>query len=84
MALALRSAGAILLGKASMHELGMDSRGINPWFGTPDNPAKPGHVTGGSSSGSAAAVGLGLGGCNLYVGQPEGPWFKDIWFAPML
>lgn len=60
MALALRSAGAILLGKASMHELGMDSRGINPWFGTPDNPAKPGHVTGGSSSGSAAAVGLGL------------------------
>jgi Asp-tRNA(Asn)/Glu-tRNA(Gln) amidotransferase A subunit family amidase len=56
----LRSAGALIVGKANMHEIGIDVTGLNPHFGTPRNPYNPGHFTGGSSSGSAAAVASGL------------------------
>src|SRR6185503_3475802 len=56
----LRSAGAILLGKANLHELGMAPSGINPHHGTARNPYDPARDTGGSSSGSAAAVAAGL------------------------
>jgi Asp-tRNA(Asn)/Glu-tRNA(Gln) amidotransferase A subunit family amidase len=56
----LRSAGALIIGKANMHEIGIDVTGLNPHFGTPRNPYNPGHFTGGSSSGSAAAVASGL------------------------
>lgn len=56
----LREAGAILLGKANMHEIGMGVTGLNPNYGTPVNPYAPWRYPGGSSSGSAAAVALGL------------------------
>jgi amidase len=39
-----------------MHELAFGTSGINFWYGTPVNPADPGRVPGGSSSGSAVAV----------------------------
>jgi Asp-tRNA(Asn)/Glu-tRNA(Gln) amidotransferase A subunit family amidase len=55
----LRAAGAILLGKANMHEIGIGITGINPHHGTPRNPYDISRVTGGSSSGCAAAVGGG-------------------------
>jgi amidase len=56
---AVRQAGGRLVGKTNLHELAFGTSGINPWFGTPPNPADPGRVPGGSSSGSAAAVALG-------------------------
>lgn len=56
----LRQAGAQLLGKVPTHELAYGMTGINPHFGTPTNPRAPGHIPGGSSSGSGAAVASGL------------------------
>jgi amidase len=53
-------AGAVTItGKANQHELAFGVTGINPWFGTPVNPLDPDCVPGGSSSGSAVAVGSG-------------------------
>ncbi|MBP6179289.1 MAG: amidase [Anaerolineales bacterium] len=56
----LRSAGALLIGKTNMHEIGINVSGINPIHGTTRNPYNPDHFTGGSSSGSATAVAAGL------------------------
>jgi Asp-tRNA(Asn)/Glu-tRNA(Gln) amidotransferase A subunit family amidase len=56
----LRSAGALLVGKTNMHEIGINVFGLNPHHGTTRNPYNPGHFTGGSSSGSATAVAAGL------------------------
>jgi amidase len=55
----IRRAGGRLVGKTNLHELAFGTSGINPWFGTPPNPADRGRVPGGSSSGSATAVALG-------------------------
>lgn len=51
-----RAAGARIVGKANLHELGLGSTGKNPWFGTPRNPLDPTLVPGGSSSGCATAL----------------------------
>lgn len=56
----LRSAGAVLVGKTNMHEIGINVTGLNPHHGTTRNPYNPDHFTGGSSSGSATAVAAGL------------------------
>lgn len=56
----LRRAGAILLGKTNMFELGLGPSGVNVFHGTARNPFDPSRDTGGSSSGSAAAVASGL------------------------
>jgi len=57
----LKSAGAIIVGKTNMHELGVGTTGFN-WThtGMARNPHNTNHYTGGSSSGSAAAVSAGL------------------------
>jgi len=65
-----RAAGALLLGKANMHELGMGVTGLNPHHGAARNPYDPSRATGGSSSGSAAAVASGL--CPIAVGADGG------------
>ncbi|HEX3584594.1 MAG TPA: amidase [Candidatus Angelobacter sp.] len=52
----LKSAGAILLGKLNLHEFAYGGSGIIGHFGPARNPWNTAHVTGGSSSGSAAAV----------------------------
>jgi amidase len=57
---ALLDAGAKLVGKTITEELAFSVIGSNPYYGTPKNVAAPGRVPGGSSSGSAAAVGGGL------------------------
>lgn len=49
----LLAAGANLAGKAAMSELAYDFTGQNCHYGAPLNPAAPGHMTGGSSSGCA-------------------------------
>lgn len=56
----LRNAGALLVGKTNMHEIGINVFGLNPHHGTTRNPYNPNHFTGGSSSGSATAVAAGL------------------------
>lgn len=57
---ALKKAGARLVAKTHTHELAYGMTGINPHFGTPQNPRVPGGIPGGSSSGSAVAVAAGL------------------------
>jgi Asp-tRNA(Asn)/Glu-tRNA(Gln) amidotransferase A subunit family amidase len=66
----LRSAGALLVGKANMHEIGIGVSGLNPHHGATRNPYDPLHVSGGSSSGSAAAVAAGL--CPVALGADGG------------
>src|SRR5713101_76826 len=56
----LSAAGAITLGKLNMTELAMGPFGDNVHHGHAQNPWRDGHVTGGSSSGSAVAVAAGL------------------------
>jgi len=58
----LREAGAVVLGKTNMSEFAFSGVGINPHHGTPVNPADTPHarVPGGSSSGAAVSVALGL------------------------
>ncbi|KXH40876.1 amidase [Colletotrichum simmondsii] len=56
----LEDAGAVVLGKLSMHEFGLDTTGNNPIYGTPRNPYNRGYYTGGSSSGAGYAVATGL------------------------
>lgn len=51
----LKAAGAIILGKANLHELVVGGH-ANPWYGKVVNPLSASHGTGGTSSGSAAAV----------------------------
>ena len=53
-------AGAIVVGKTNMHELGLDTSNNNPNYGTPRNPWNPHFYCGGSSGGSAYAVAAGL------------------------
>jgi len=56
----LLDAGADMVGKTHTDELSRGIFGENAHYGTPANPAAPGRVPGGSSSGSAAAVAGGL------------------------
>jgi Asp-tRNA(Asn)/Glu-tRNA(Gln) amidotransferase A subunit family amidase len=56
----LRAAGALLVGKANMHELGINVTGLNPHHGTTRNPYDDRYHTGGSSSGPATIVASGL------------------------
>lgn len=55
----LRGAGASIAGIARTDELAFSLSGANAHYGTPPNPAAPGLVTGGSSSGPASAVATG-------------------------
>ncbi len=52
--------GATVIGKAHTDEFAWSLSGTNHHYGTPRNPAAPGRVPGGSSSGSASAVALGV------------------------
>lgn len=56
----LRNAGAVLLGKTNTHQFAYGSTGDRSDSGPVHNPRNVEHVSGGSSSGSAAAVGAGL------------------------
>lgn len=58
----LRTAGAAIVGKTNMTEFAFSGVGINPHHGTPRNPtdAAVARIPGGSSSGAAVSVALGL------------------------
>ena len=52
----LKQAGAIILGKVNLHEFAIGCTGDISYFGPARNPWALDHITGGSSSGSAASV----------------------------
>jgi aspartyl-tRNA(Asn)/glutamyl-tRNA(Gln) amidotransferase subunit A len=56
----LKLAGAVIIGKNNMHEFAFGGSGVISAFGPVKNPIDPKRITGGSSSGSAAAVGSGI------------------------
>ncbi len=66
----LREAGAIFLGKLNMHEWALGVTGVNPHFGASRNPWNTDYITGGSSSGSGAALAAGL--CYGSLGSDTG------------
>ena len=66
----LVDAGAVVVGKTHLPEFAWSVLGQSPWYGTCHNPAHPGKTTGGSSSGSAAALAAGL--CDLALGTDTG------------
>ena len=55
----LLEAGADVVGIAQTDQFAYSIAGVNPDYGTPPNPAAPGAIPGGSSSGPAVAVALG-------------------------
>jgi len=56
----LKAAGAVIIGKNNLHECAYGGSGLISRYGPAQNPRYPGRITGGSSSGSAAAVAAGL------------------------
>ncbi|MCB8965274.1 MAG: amidase [Ardenticatenaceae bacterium] len=66
----LRAAGALLIGKANMHEIGINPTGHNVYHGHTRNPYHPDFDTGGSSSGPATAVAAGF--CPVSLGADGG------------
>jgi Asp-tRNA(Asn)/Glu-tRNA(Gln) amidotransferase A subunit family amidase len=62
---ALLAAGAHLVGVARTDEFAYSLAGANAHYGTPPNPAAPGCVSGGSTSGPASAVALGQAAVGL-------------------
>src|SRR3990172_5560884 len=66
----LRAAGAVVPGKLNLHEFAFGATGVNPHYGTARNPWDKERITGGSSSGSAAAVAGGE--CPAALGTDTG------------
>ncbi len=66
----LRAAGALLIGKTNMHEIGINPDGFNEHYGIVRNPYNLQCHAGGSSNGSAAAVAAGI--CPVAVGADGG------------
>jgi Asp-tRNA(Asn)/Glu-tRNA(Gln) amidotransferase A subunit family amidase len=56
----IRAAGAVMVGKANMHEIGIGVSGYNQHYGSARNPYNDLHHTGGSSAGPGCVVGAGL------------------------
>jgi aspartyl-tRNA(Asn)/glutamyl-tRNA(Gln) amidotransferase subunit A len=66
----LRRAGAVVLGKLSLHEFAYGATNDNAHYGPARNPWDPTRIPGGSSGGSGAAVAAGL--CAAALGTDTG------------
>ncbi|WP_395174560.1 amidase family protein [Roseibium alexandrii] len=66
----LDAAGAVFNGLTNMSEFAYSGLGLNPHYGTPENALYPGCAPGGSTSGGAVAVALGL--CDIAIGSDTG------------
>jgi aspartyl-tRNA(Asn)/glutamyl-tRNA(Gln) amidotransferase subunit A len=66
----LKAAGAVLLGKLNLHEFAFGATGKNPHCGPVRNPWNADLISGGSSSGSGAAVAAGQ--CLFSLGTDTG------------
>jgi Asp-tRNA(Asn)/Glu-tRNA(Gln) amidotransferase A subunit family amidase len=66
----LVDAGAVVVGKTHLPEFAWSVLGQSDFYGTCRNPTHPGKTTGGSSSGSAAALAAGL--CDIALGTDTG------------
>src|SRR5580704_3525207 len=71
----LKTAGVVLLGKLNMHEFAYGGSSTVSYFGAVHNPWEPGHITGGSSGGSAAATAAGL--CFGSLGSDTGGSIRE-------
>ncbi|MGB8325356.1 MAG: amidase [Candidatus Acidiferrum sp.] len=67
---ALKNAGAVILGKTNMHEFAYGTTSNNPHYGPVKNPWDLTRIAGGSSGGSAAALASGL--CFATIGTDTG------------
>eukprot|EP00186_Timspurckia_oligopyrenoides_P000888 CAMPEP_0182448088 /NCGR_PEP_ID=MMETSP1172-20130603/23393_1 /TAXON_ID=708627 /ORGANISM="Timspurckia oligopyrenoides, Strain CCMP3278" /LENGTH=449 /DNA_ID=CAMNT_0024644809 /DNA_START=624 /DNA_END=1973 /DNA_ORIENTATION=+ len=67
---ALRSCGALIIGSSTMDEIGISVRGYSASWGQVRNAVNDERVAGGSSSGSASAVGAGF--CVVGLGSDGG------------
>ncbi len=66
----LKAAGAVVLGKATMHELAMGGTSNNPHTWPVRNPHAPDFIPEGSSGGTAAAIAAGF--CTFGLGSDTG------------
>jgi Asp-tRNA(Asn)/Glu-tRNA(Gln) amidotransferase A subunit family amidase len=66
----LQAAGAVVVGIANQHELGMGATGAFSAYGECRNPVNVEYCPGGSSSGSAASVAAGL--VDMSIGSDSG------------
>ncbi|MBI4438743.1 Asp-tRNA(Asn)/Glu-tRNA(Gln) amidotransferase subunit GatA [Candidatus Woesearchaeota archaeon] len=66
----IKSEDGIIIGMANMDEFACGVSGESSAFGPTANPAAPGFIPGGSSSGSAAAVAAGF--CDVALGSDTG------------
>ncbi len=66
----LKEAGAILLGKLNLNEMAGGTSGLNQFYGPARNPWNIDYITGGSSSGSGAAIAASM--CLGSVGSDTG------------
>lgn len=66
----LRQAGAVIVGKCTLHEFAFGARSINPVIGQCRNPWDPARIPGGSSGGSGVALVTGM--AELALGTDTG------------
>jgi aspartyl-tRNA(Asn)/glutamyl-tRNA(Gln) amidotransferase subunit A len=66
----IKEEGGIIIGMLNMDEFACGASGETSAYGLTDNPAAPGKIPGGSSSGSAAAVAAGF--CDIALGSDTG------------
>ena len=59
----LREAGAVFVGKTGMPEFALHATSTNPFYGAVRNPWDTSRDTGGSSSGTGAAIAAGMAWC---------------------
>lgn len=66
----IKAAGGIVFGRTSMSEFAYSGVGLNPHHGTPGNVFDEDRIPGGSTSGGALSVALGL--CDIALGTDTG------------